>query len=321
MSRLVQRIAGNFRKLVHNIRLKLSKKKHYIPQYILFRDFFRCEKTANLLSFTFLNNLESPANKWLKLNSLIFQFSIILLFLLEVISFVISVKEKLLYEAIDNFFCSGIVFVILLKLYVVFYHNKAKISEIISVLDKHFPYSGVDQISFKVYRYLRVLKLHEKVYYIILIITLLNFSSLPFLHQIYGRIKSVDVEWELILPLKLPFDQHIPIINGSINLIEAWVCTFGVFAIISTDLIFANLLQVLSMELDILGQVINEINIENDKKAIKELKVLVDIHQELIKASEKLEEIFSPLLLFNVFGAIISLCTTSFLVAVKKLFF
>jgi hypothetical protein len=56
---------------------------------------------------------------------------------------------------------------------------------------------------------------------------------------------------------------------------------------------------------------------ENDEDVIKELKILVDIHQELIEASEKLEEIFSPLELINVFGYITALCTACFLAAVN----
>ena len=119
------------------------------------------------------------------------------------------------------------------------------------------------------------------------------------------------------MPLKLPFDQFISLIYGIINLIEAWICIFSVVVMLSTDLLFTSIMQILSMEFEILGQVISEINIENDEEAIREMKILVDIHQELIEASEKLEEIFSLLQLFYTFGSITALCTACFLAAVN----
>jgi len=312
----MSRIGENFQKLFQIIKLKFARKQEGL-QIILFREFFRCEKSANILGFGFLKNHDTPPSKLTRLNSLLFQLSIFLLFVLQVISFVINVKHKLIYEAIDNLFCNGVIFVILFKIYLIFYHNRTNIYEVIATLDKHFPHSGVDQLKFKIHKYLRTLKLHEKLYYIILLTVLFNFCSMPLVHQIYGKVKSIDVEWELIMPLKLPFDQFIPVIYGLVNLIEAWICIFGIFAILSTDLLFASVMQILSMEFDILGQVISEINIENDEEAIKELKILVDIHQELIEASEKLEEIFSPLQLFNTFGSITALCTACFLAAVN----
>lgn len=316
MTRLIHRIVESFQKLIKCIKLKFDKKQT-VPQYILFQDFFRCERTANLAGYTFLNVHETSSNKWIKLNSLVFQFSISLLFLLQIISFAVSFKQKLIYEAIDNLFCCGIIFIALFKIYFVFYHNKAKISEIMDTLDRHFPHSGVDQLNFKVYSYLKVLKLHEKGYQYLLTFVLVHFCSMPFFHQVYGKIKSINVEWELMLPIKLPFDQSIPMVYASIMLIQTHTCIFGILSIISTDLIFASLLQTLSMEFDILGQIISEINTENEEEAIKELKILVDIHQELIEASEKLEEVFAPLQLINTFGSIIALCTACFLTMVN----
>ncbi|KAL7025511.1 hypothetical protein ACKWTF_013503 [Chironomus riparius] len=90
--------------------------------------------------------------------------------------------------------------------------------------------------------------------------------------------------------------------------------TVGSIYIISTDLIFANLIQVSTMELDILSEKIKDVGlIDNEKIAIKELKNLIDIHQELIEVSEKLNEMFSPFQLINSFGSIVALCTGCFL--------
>ncbi|XP_070504669.1 odorant receptor 4-like [Chironomus tepperi] len=73
-------------------------------------------------------------------------------------------------------------------------------------------------------------------------------------------------------------------------------------------------MQLLIMELDILGKTISKIRFENEEEEeVKVLKKLVKIHQELIEISEILEEIFSPILLINAFGSISSLCTACFL--------
>ena len=50
----------------------------------------------------------------------------------------------------------------------------------------------------------------------------------------------------------------------------------------------------------------------------KRLKSLVNNHQELIEISEKLEEVFSPILFINIFCVIAAMCTTCFLSVVKS---
>ena len=76
------------------------------------------------------------------------------------------------------------------------------------------------------------------------------------------------------------------------------------------------------MEFDILGQVISEIDmIDGEEEAIKELKKLVNVHQELIEVSEEISDIFSGLLLVNSFGSILILCSASFLAVVWQYIF
>jgi hypothetical protein len=52
---------------------------------------------------------------------------------------------------------------------------------------------------------------------------------------------------------------------------------------------------------------------EEEEKAAKKVKILVDIHQELLEVAELLDEIFCPILLINSFASIMSLCTACFL--------
>ncbi|CAG9801763.1 unnamed protein product [Chironomus riparius] len=284
---------------------------------ILFRDFLRCETTSKLIGFSFFTKHDIWSNKWKKLNWFMYPIVLIVLLILEVISFIISVKNNLMVQMIDNIFCIGLLFIILFKIYFLFYRNRANIFEVIEELDKHFPHSGVDQLTFKAQKYFMDLKIVETVYYVTFTIITIQFCSMPFLHQIYARIQSIDIEWELILPVYLPFDELQPIVYYIILIIDIWLIISSLVWIACTDLLFASLMQVLIMEFDILGQLISDIDMTYEIDAIKELKKIVDIHQELIIISEKLEEIFAPLEFINAFGSITALCTAAFLAASK----
>jgi len=140
------------------------------------------------------------------------------------------------------------------------------------------------------------------------------------MHHIYWKIKSVDVEWERIFALELPIDQSNLFMYPLLYIIETWVIVFAMYFVICTDLLFACLIQILAMKFYILGQKISEIEVcDGEEEAIKELKILVAIHQELIEVSEKIDEIFSPLQLCNAFGTITGLCTACFLSVVNNI--
>ena len=151
---------------------------------------------------------------------------------------------------------------------------------------------------------------------------ILHLILFPFEHQIYGAINSNTEEWKTILTFVLPFDQLQPVVYEVIWIFESWALFITFCIYMCTDLIFAILTQILSMEFDILGQVISEIDmIDGEDEAIKELKKLIDIHQELINASEDISHIFSELLLINSCGAIVIICLSSFLSVVSIISF
>lgn len=165
---------------------------------------------------------------------------------------------------------------------------------------------------------MKTLKLVEIIYYVSFTFFHIMFTLMPVFCQIFGVITSVDVEWELTARLNLPYNQFQPVVYALMYSFEAWIYIGATFYLISTDLIFACLTQILAMEFDILSQVISEINTNNgEEEAIKDLKVLVDIHQKLIGISEKLNEIFSPLFIIDAMGEMGALCTASFLAVVR----
>lgn len=321
MAKIAEKITKKFQDFKNFFKTKFSKDRPD-PTYISFEDFFTCETTARKIGYTFLNKHFSPSNKWIKLNGILLQISMLILLMLELISFVVSFRRDLLSNMIENIMFSGLFVLSLVQMYTVFYRNQSKIIEIVDKLNEHYPHSGIDQFVFNVSKYFKTSKFHAKGYYFMTTVVILHFSLMPFIHQIYGVITATSVDWELILSLHLPFDEFQPLIYGLIYSIELWIIVFVTFYYICTDMIFANMTQVLCLELDILGQIMNEIDpIENEEEAINELKELVDIHQQLIEVSENLQEIFSPLQLINAFGSIAALCTAIFLVMVSLMFF
>ena len=316
MQNIANKVRKNFQDLEKYLKLKFTKKRS-VPQHILFQDFLRCEITARNLGFKFSNDRDSSANKWTRLNNLAYQSALTLVVIAELFSLVVAAHSNLFYIMIENFLFCGCAAIVGVKIYIIFYQKRAKIDEIVDNLDHHFPHYGVDQLTFKVQKYLGILKLFEAFYYVIFVTTCLQFCLMPFLHQIYGAIGSTTVKWENLLTLVLPFDQLQPVVYALMWFLVSWNYAFSAHYIVCTYLLFSSLMQILAMEFDILSQIISEIDMtEGEDEAIKELKKLVDIHQELIDVSKKVNEIFSPLMLINTFGAIFSLCAACFLLVV-----
>lgn len=317
MEEIVRKLTNTIQVFWIFLKLKCSRK---CPDtsYIQFKDFFTCETTAKLTGYTFLKNHKKSPNKWIRFNGTLLQVSLFFLVILEIISLGVSFQYKSFYAMIENMMFGGVFTVASVQIYTVFNRNQSTIHKIVEKLEEHFPHCGVDQITFDVQSYLKISKWHARGYYILSFIIAPEFTLMPFLHQIYGIMTSTSIEWELILILYLPFDQFQPIVFQLIYIIQLWMIIFIIIHIFCTDMLFGNLMLILSMEFEILGQIISEINpANNEEEAVKELKKLVDIHQQLIEVSEKMEEIFSPLQLFNAFGSIAALCTAVFLALVK----
>ncbi|XP_070506823.1 odorant receptor 85b-like [Chironomus tepperi] len=300
-------------RLENILKRKLGRNKSTLT-YIKFQDFLCYEESARILGFSFLRRPGSLPAKWMKLNNILFHLMLMAYMTLESISFVLSAKKKLMYIMIENVLLCGLQSIALFKMHVVLAYKRKTIAEVLEKLDEHFPHSGVDQMNFKLHKYLRTLKIFKVLYYTTFTIIDLSLSLMPIFHKIYGTIYSIAIEWELIVTLELPFDQQQSIIYGTMYSIEIWLVIFCAFYVISTDMLFACLIQILALEFDILGQIMSKIDVaEGEEKAIKEFKRLIDIHQQLIEVSEKLDDTFAPLQLINAFGSITALCTASFL--------
>jgi len=305
-------------KKIENFVKYLKLRKQPTANYFSFEDFFFCEKMLNILGHTFLLNPKDPPSRWTKINGMLIQVATFILMILFVISIILSVRDGHLYVMLENVVLLGVFFVALVKVYFVFYKNLAKIFEALQKLDEHFPHSEADQFVYNVPKNFHILRKMYIIYNISYYTLIPQFCLMPFVLQIYSAYKSLDLEWETVLALNLGFNQLRPVVYELIYIFEVWFIIFSVFYVTGSDLLYANMVQILSMEFDILGQMITEIDVENrEDEVLKELKKLVDIHQELIELSENLKEIFSPSIFINLFVTISGLCCTSFLSVVS----
>lgn len=313
MKNFVENILKRVQKTRKYLELKFQKKTP-VETCISFQKFFACEKFSQLAGYSFLLNPENPVNKWARLNTTLSQVGQIILIFIYIISIILSIREGQLYVVIENVLMTAVLFVILIKIYLVLYMHKREICEVTERLKVHFPNSLADQKVYNVSEYWRMLNNLNIFYTINYFSVVPYFCMFPFLKHIYCTYMSIESEKEHIFVINLAFHQLQPVVYELIYIFEAWMVACAVLSLVSFDLLYENLVQTLVMEFDILGQAISKINFDQgEAEAVKQLKSLVDIHQELIDIAEKLEEFFSPILLINTFAAIVTLCTASFL--------
>lgn len=215
------------------------KKNSKASKYIIYEDFFTCQGFSRIVGYTFF--IKKPSTL-MRINGILVQIALILIVPVFMISAVLLAREGHLYFVIENVLISAILYFTLIKIYMVFYNSTAMISEIISKLDKHFYNSQY---------YLRILKITNFTYQILFYSTITYFCSMLILHQIYAAYKSIDVEWETVFALNLGFDLLQPVVYGIINTILIWIIFFGVCFVLCADILFANLVLILVMELNI----------------------------------------------------------------------
>lgn len=315
----MQRIKEIFSVCVKFFQQKFSSKRK-IPHLILFRDFFPAEIFLSFYGFQLLKTNE-PTAKWKTAHFYVLTIMLVLLSALLSQSAIIGIRQlkngTTLFDILENILILGIAITALVKFYVIFYQKKSKILEVIEKLDSHFPHSSIDQRIYKTHHYWRVLSLFSKLFLKTATLCEIYVVLLPLLRQIYGAFYSDYVELEPIFAIQMPFDQKQHIVYEIIFAFEAWqiFCAATLYAL--TDITVISLIQILSMEFDILRRVISEIDVEdNEEEALKKLKILIDIHQELMDASEKVNDAVSIPLFINVSASIMTLCTAAFLVVV-----
>ncbi|KAG5668088.1 hypothetical protein PVAND_016043 [Polypedilum vanderplanki] len=130
--------------------------------------------------------------------------------------------------------------------------------------------------------------------------------------------RSEEIAWVHLFALNLPFDTTKPFFYWPFFSFELWMMFCMGWIIISTDMLHVTLTHLVTMELNNLGLIMGEIgwvdeDEESEEKAIRELKKLSRIHQQLIEVTNELDTITSLLLFVNAFSCLMILCVASFL--------
>ncbi|KAG5666869.1 hypothetical protein PVAND_014877 [Polypedilum vanderplanki] len=296
---------------VQNLEL-IASPVHF--KFIQFTDFFWCDKFLTILGYSVLN--DSQTNE--KRQKMVCFATLILAGLFTIItqvSFVRSIKNLMdgnnFFIAVENVSSMGILLVSICKWFFIFHKNHEKIMKLMEKLDEHFPHSCLAQFDFRTEKYFKWLKLLLKIYLFLMLTAMGQFLLMPFFHQFYGFLMSEEIVLEHVLILNVPYDTLDSFLYWPHLLIEYWLIFYCGWLICGTDMLYATLVHLITMELNNLSQIISEID-WSDKSAIDELKKLSKIHQELIEVTDELNEINSLLQLGNIFGFLMTLCTVTF---------
>ncbi|KAG5666867.1 hypothetical protein PVAND_014875 [Polypedilum vanderplanki] len=226
-----------------------------------------------------------------------------------------------LFIAMENVALTGAIFLFILKWYLLLHRSHENTKKIVEKLDRQYPHSGIDQLDFNTEIYLRKFKKFFQIHFFMVWASQMQFAMMPVFHQFYGLIKSEEIEWEHIFAINLPFDTINTWWFYWPNLFYGtWLMAYSGMTFFCTDTLYATLTHLITMELNNLAQIMSEIDWdvedeEAEEKAIKELKKLARIHQQLIEVTEELNKISSPLLFVHALSCLLMLCTVAFLAA------
>jgi hypothetical protein len=302
------------------------RKTRVSPMFIQFGDFFLCNHVNCKLGYSVLPELR-PSKKWQRINCIAVQVLSILFIPILAASVVNSARnftDANLFIAMENVAFSGIFGVIFFKWFFILHHNYDRIQRIVSKLEQHYPQSGIDQLTFKTEKSLRTLEFFSKITFTVYSMLFIQFTSMPFISRLYHTtIRSDSSQWQHMIAMSWSsIDNLHAAVYWPIYFIELWLLFVDTYVVVATDLLYMSLLHLVTMEANNLAEIMGEIDwddedVHGESEAMRELKKLSDIHQQLIEVADEFQEIFSPLLLINVFASIAVMCVVAFLTAVS----
>lgn len=285
------------------------------PLPIEFLDFFKSDKFYEFFGFSFFNR---EVHKLQKIRRALFKISHIFIpIMITHLLLTIIIDETLDVVALfENLAFVGGFVLILHGTVLILYVNRLKVGKIIENLEMHFPHHILDQYNFDTNKHLQLLKKHSFAIFYSMGSMVIVFCLMPIFVQIYGRVTGNEQSLSTIVHLSFPFDQMQHGLYEIVYFYQAFITIIGVSLLVMNDMLFCSIVELTAMEFDIIADVLSEINVEDE--AEKELKGLIDIHQQLLEVVKKINEIFSPLMLINVLGVTTIACFSAFFCVVKK---
>ncbi|KAG5666580.1 hypothetical protein PVAND_014598 [Polypedilum vanderplanki] len=299
--------------LSENLRIFVTRIKSYfvsdeVRNFVLFlKDFFPSENVYRLFGFTFFNKLQNNTNqkrqRWQK--GIIWTVISIYLFftILTTIDFAIVIgKPGKFAETVETFGWIAAHGLVLAKIFFFFYWKRDDLMKIVERLDQHFPHSNREQLQFgviKIYQNLKTL------FRIILSVHAWNWLHFVYLPLILFLIEN---ELELLHPIYFPVDPLQPLLYPIFFILQTIDVLAMVFLFVSFETFTSALICITAMEFDVLAQKLSQIDPESDENAEVKLQRIIDAYNDLADIASELEDIFSPLLLIQVFAGIFMIC-------------
>lgn len=123
-----------------------------------------------------------------------------------------------------------------------------------------------------------------------------------------GMISTGNLIQKFPIELWYPFDEYNPLVYGFVLLWVITMTTVFVLAMIGIDFIIFSVITVVSIEYDHLCNQLKTLH----QAPVENIKIIIQMHQDLIDICNTLEEIFSLSLLLNFLGISIIICDYGF---------
>lgn len=174
------------------------------------------------------------------------------------------------------------------------FFNKSEIAELLKLLDKT-TYTRSQEEKFKIVKYLNVFRRIVRYYSV----NMITSTGLLFLTPAITLIISREKTFPLISPFSN--DMDVGVMYPIALFYSFWTFATLLFGLYPAELIFAGALATLSVEFEILKDMLEDLPLKSDSEQIQLMKSFVDRHNELSASVATVEKIFSfPLFAFIV---------------------
>lgn len=207
----------------------------------------------------------------------------------------------------------------LLKTFSLLFQNYEKIRECFEKLRTLFPKKLEDQKKYKIYNDYKVVHFKNNFILIIYIWNTIISSLIPLFATFY-RYFFGDGIYQITFAIHFRFNFNLDqfLIKEIILALLIWNNIFCCAVTIAVDVIYISTLSALCMQFKVFTQQISEIDFkfpETKKKLVEHKNKICEMikqHVELIKLSDLVDEIFSPMILINLINGAVILCFLGF---------
>jgi hypothetical protein len=219
--------------------------------------------------------------------------------------------EKLL-DFTEVILCIGFIVIMFIRSYNVIYSNRKILTEMIDELDEIIPKLQHVQQHYQIPMQCRHTNNVSIMCSVVYMSLLSSFDLMPMIEKLAGSIRGLSVPWQLPFKFYFPFDATEGYVYPFIYIYLSFLCYKCAIEVLVSDLLFCNLTSVVSMNLEIISNEISKIEVKYNQKAMKKVKMLIKLHQNIIMISDKLEMIYSFSLLADIMASTFITCLAAF---------